>query len=116
MVSGVTPEEALSRLGDAERRWVEEFRDRSRATLGARLRDLRLFGSKFRGEPHDESDIDILVLVDGLDTGTRRRIVDLAYSISPWLSPLVEDFDAYHAPNSRATGIYREIRRDSARL
>lgn len=109
-------EQALERLRPSERRWVVEFRDRLRADLGERLRDLRLFGSYARGEPHEESDIDLLVLVDGLDEETWRSIIDLAYSISPWLSPMTVDFERYHAPRSRATGIYQEIRKESVRL
>ena len=34
--------------------------------FGDRLRELRLFGSYARGEAHEDSDVDVLVLVDGL--------------------------------------------------
>lgn len=34
--------------------------------FGERLRELRLFGSYSRGEAHEDSDVDVLVLVDGL--------------------------------------------------
>jgi predicted nucleotidyltransferase len=37
-----------------------------RSIFGERLRELRLFGSYARGEAHEDSDVDILVLVDGL--------------------------------------------------
>jgi predicted nucleotidyltransferase len=116
MVSRVPAEEVLSRLDPEERQWVEEFRDQLRAACGPRLRDLRIFGSKVRGDDHDESDIDLLVLVDGLDHDTWTAVIDLAGSISPWLSAVVEDFDRYHAPHSRATGFYEEMRRESVRL
>jgi predicted nucleotidyltransferase len=108
--------QALGRLDPQRRRWVEEFRDGLRALLGKRLRDLRLFGSEVRGEGGVESDVDLLVLVDGLDVKTWRAVLDLAYSVSPWLSPLVEDYERYHAPRSRATGIYKAIREESVRL
>jgi hypothetical protein len=42
---------------------MTEFRDQLRARFGDRLSDLRLFGSKVRGDDHDESDIDLLVLL-----------------------------------------------------
>lgn len=77
---------------------------------------MRIFGSKVRGDAHDESDIDVLVLVDGADTPTRHAIADLAVEISPWLSPVVYDFERYHAPVSRASGFYEEMRRESVRL
>ncbi len=98
------------------RRWVEDFRDRLRDAYGDRIRDLRLFGSKARGEVHDESDIDLLVLVEGDEYDTRQATVDLASAISPWLAPQVSDFELYHAPVSRATGFYKELRRESVRL
>ncbi len=112
----MSADEALTRLTPEERRWVEEFRDRVRDSMGPRLKDLRILGSKVRGEAHDESDIDLLVLIEGCDYPTWESIVDLAHSISPWLSPVVEDFDAYHAPASRATGFYKEMRKESVRL
>jgi len=34
--------------------------------FGERLRELRLFGSYSRGEADEDSDVDVLVLVDGL--------------------------------------------------
>ena len=116
MASSPSTIEALERLDPRRRRWIEEFRDRLRALLGERLRDLRLFGSEARGEGGAESDIDLLVLVDGFDEKTWRAVHDLAYSISPWLAPLVEDFERYHAPRSRATGLYQAIREESVRL
>ncbi len=112
----MSAEEALARLAPEERRWVETFRDRLRHLLGSRLRDLRLFGSKVRGDDHDESDIDLLVLVDGLDEETRMSVVDLASSISAWLSPAIVDFERYHAPMSRASGFYEEMRKESVHL
>jgi hypothetical protein len=39
---------------------------RLRAIFGERLRELRLFGSYSRDEAHEDSDVDVLVLVEGL--------------------------------------------------
>lgn len=116
MVAPITAEEALARLRAEERRWIDEFRNRLRAVYGPRLRDLRLFGSKARGEWHEESDIDLLVLLDGCDFETRTAILRLAHSISPWLWPHTFEFERYHEPVSRATGFYKELRKESVRL
>jgi len=37
-----------------------------RAVFGDRLRELRLFGSYARGDADEDSDVDVLVLIDGL--------------------------------------------------
>lgn len=116
MVSAVSASEVLSRLDPEERRWVEEFRERIREALGPHLRDLRVFGSKVRGDDRDESDIDLLVLVDEKERELAGQVVDIAMGISALLSPVVFDFDAYHSPKSRASGFYEEMRRDSVRL
>ena len=39
---------------------------RLRDVFGARVHDVRLFGSYARGEAHEDSDVDVLVLVDGM--------------------------------------------------
>ncbi len=116
MVSTVPIDVALSLLAEQDRTALLRFRRELGTLLGPRLRDLRLFGSKARGDDRDESDIDVLVLIDRKDWATRTEIVDLAHSISTWLSPRVIAFDDYHAPSSRVTGFYQELRRDSVRL
>lgn len=107
---------AILHLRDEELRAVERLAAELRAGLGPRLRDIRIFGSSVTGLRLEESDVDVLVLIRDLDEKTRVEAVELAHAIAPYLSLLVEDFDRYHAPPSRASGIYREIREHSIRL
>jgi predicted nucleotidyltransferase len=116
MVSSVTAREALHRLDSVERAFVEEFRDRVRERFGERLRDLRLYGSKVRGDDHPESDIDVLVLLTDASSDDRAAVWEIAMSISGKLGPHVNDFDRYHSPRSRASGFYKEMREESVRL
>ncbi len=116
MVSSLTRQEALARLDPEERGWVEAFAQRVRDEFGPRVRDIRIYGSKVRGDAHDESDIDLLVLVDDGDRVTFDAIANIGYSISSWMSPRVYDFDEYHSPRFRASGFYKELRRESVKL
>lgn len=116
MVADIPARTVLGRLSPDERQWVTELAEQLRSLLGSRLRDLRLFGSKVRGDDHEESDIDLLVLVDGDDSPTWQAVSDLAHAISPSLAPTVVDFEHYHSPASRATSFYEELRRESVRL
>ena len=45
---------------------LTEYARRLRGVFGERLVELRLFGSFARGEANEDSDVDVLVLVDGL--------------------------------------------------
>lgn len=104
MVSPVPVEEVLAQLAPEDRQAIEQFRDAIRGQFGPRLRDLRLFGSKVRGDDHEESDIDVLVLLDGCDSHDRNAVWDLAVSVKFTLMPVTSDFETYHAPRSRASG------------
>ena len=53
-------------LSPALRSALEAYAARLREVFGHRLRDVRLFGSYARGEADEDSDVDVLVLVDGL--------------------------------------------------
>jgi predicted nucleotidyltransferase len=61
---------------------LEAYAVRLRAIFGKRLREIRLFGSYARGEAHEDSDIDVLVLVDGL---TDLEIGVVAGEVAPIL-------------------------------
>lgn len=45
---------------------LSEYAKRLRVLFGDRLLDVRLFGSFARGEANEDSDVDVLVLVEGL--------------------------------------------------
>jgi predicted nucleotidyltransferase len=103
--------EALARFGAA-------LRDR----FGARLSEVVLFGSRARGEAHEDSDVDVLVVVDDLSEAERLAVIDLASAIdfaSPeWvgLSPLV--YSSTQAARMRAGGrrLFRDIDHEGLRL
>lgn len=79
---------------------VDAFVGALRARFGSRLEAVRLFGSYARGEAHDESDVDCLVLLDRLDAGDDRAVTDIAGDLT-WqiggvvISPLVMTVEAF---------------------
>lgn len=58
---------------------VDRFHGALRQRFAQRLRELVLFGSQARGNANEESDADLLVVVDGLTEAERKLIFDLAY-------------------------------------
>jgi uncharacterized protein len=90
--------------------------------FGARLRELVLFGSRARGDAHEESDVDVLVVVDALTLDERLEILDLAYDAGTdegehlVLAPLVLSTRGAHDLRARGRRIMAEIARDGVPL
>lgn len=59
---------------------LTEYAERLRAVFGERLEDVRLFGSFARGEAHEDSDVDVLVVVRGL---TDLEVGQVAGEVAP---------------------------------
>lgn len=80
-------------LNKNERKALDSFLERLSSLFGPRLRRPKLYGSAVRGERHEESDIDILVLIDGLTWEEKCRVWDEAtdanVEFDAMLSPLV---------------------------
>lgn len=92
-------------------------------TLGDRVQDLRIFGSRARGRGRPDSDLDILVLVDDpVDRTTRNKIYDLAYDVAAEfaflvpLAPLVMSTHKFEELNRRERRLALDIRRDGIPL
>lgn len=95
----------LSRLGflkKKDRLAVTEF---YRLVMGGplkeRIREMRLFGSKARGEDLPESDIDILVITTDPVPGMRDQIVDTAFDVNL-------TYDVYISPRVIAAGVFED--------
>ena len=82
-----------------------------------------LFGSHARGEAHEDSDVDVLVVVDGLTESERRLAIDLAIDAdaadrAAWvgLSPIPYSTQQARDLRSREKLLLREIDRDGIHL
>jgi predicted nucleotidyltransferase len=68
--------EAL-RLPPSVRAALGDFRDGLARRFGDRVRDLRLFGSRARGDARPESDADLLVVLDQVTRADFLAVMDL---------------------------------------
>ena len=71
---------------------LDAFTARLSVKLGSALSEVKLFGSRARGDASEESDIDLLVVVDDRQR-TRAAVIDIAAEVSleygVAISPLV---------------------------
>lgn len=70
--------------------------------FGDRLARVALFGSWARGEAHEASDVDVIVLVRDLQRSERRQVIDLAADL--WM-----DTGVRLAPLVMSVSRYREL-------
>jgi len=80
------------------------------------LVDLRLFGSKARGDSHSESDIDVLVVLENCDWATEKAVYDLCLDVGfdhhVFIAPLLYSRADYESSLTRATDIYESVARE----
>jgi predicted nucleotidyltransferase len=111
---------ALLGLCDRERDALREFCAAVRALFGPRIRELALFGSRARGEGNDESDLDVVVVIDGLTSAEGRSVAHLAGDVLTHHDVLLSPFAVSTAHmthlRERERLIAREIARDSLPL
>ena len=107
-------------LSPTEQQALEHFKTTLQTLLGENLLSLRLFGSRARGEGTEESDLDVLVLVQQKDRALCRRIieesleVDLTYETN--LAPTILSAEEYHQNREFRTPFYRNLEQDSLPL
>lgn len=102
---------------------LERFASVVRARFGDRVREVVLFGSHARGDAHEDSDVDVLVVIDDLSYRDRTAVFDLAYDVDAsaqgqWvgLSPLVYATAQAEDLRSRERRLMRDVARDGVRL
>ena len=103
-----------------ERAALDAFATRIRELFGPRLRELALFGSRARGEGDENSDVDVLVVVDEL-TGEEARATayaagDAMTEYDVLVSPFVVATSHIERLRSRERSIALEIARDAIPL
>jgi predicted nucleotidyltransferase len=107
-------------LAPTTRAAVDEFAARVRAHFGARLVRLALFGSHARGDATDDSDIDVLVIIDGMTSADGRQVDavvgDILTETDVLLSPFVISAVRFEELRARERRLAAEIDRDAIPL
>jgi uncharacterized protein len=95
-----------------EQRALAALRARLTTRFGDRLASMTLFGSRARGEGHEESDLDVLVLVNGLSPAERRTVFDDALGVELEtglaVSPLPRSREKFAAQSALARDVCRD--------
>ena len=98
---------------------LRAFRRALEGRCGPRLREVRLFGSHARGDAHQDSDVDLLVVVDDLSETERRELLDLACRVEQQdpegmvvLSPLAYSTERVAVLRARERLLFRDIERE----
>jgi len=94
---------------------MSAFTDECRVLFGDRLNDIRLFGSYARGDFNDDSDIDVMVIVDMDYSEARKyleRVCEIAFEIDSdshtIISPIIRSRRDYEI-RKKLPGFYRNV-------
>jgi predicted nucleotidyltransferase len=91
-----------------------------RERFGEAVIDIRLFGSHARSNAHEDSDVDIAVVLEEAGWETRRDVIDLATDIGLehglTLSPTVFDRATYERWRVQDRPLVRDIEHEGVRL
>ena len=112
--------EALKYLADHEQAALEEFLTKLREQHGSEVVLVSLFGSKVRGDFDEESDIDVLLVVEDRTSQLWEDIVeietDLMLKYDSVISSLIMGRDNYEWHRRYKAPLYRNIERDGIDL
>lgn len=107
-------------LSDREKAALQEVQAALRTLYGKRLRSIVLYGSKARGDASEESDIDLLAVIEGMGSRfqERRRIhvltvpIDLKYGVLVSVLPVEAEF----YESVKIHPFYRNVRSEGVAL
>ncbi|MGV8122034.1 MAG: nucleotidyltransferase domain-containing protein [Candidatus Xenobiia bacterium LiM19] len=99
-------------------RILDEFKKRISPDVSRSLRKLIVFGSRAKGEESDDSDLDLIALVDARSEEIDRILDDIAYQVmwdfdfKPVLSLKVFAEDEFKKCIERGFSFYRNVERE----
>ncbi len=112
--------EKLTQLKPQERAALAEYLDRLRTRFGDRVLRVILYGSRARGEGDDESDLDVLVVVDDGDYGFHREVAlescEPSLTHNALISPHIWDRARYDQQKAWKLLFFRNLEKDGIQL
>lgn len=89
-------------LTKKEKKALQEFKQKLKKELGSDFLELKLFGSKARGDSRQDSDIDVLLIVKRDNSRARDLVADLVVEI-------IHQYGLYLSVHTYAKKEYRRL-------
>ncbi len=108
----------MSNLTNHEKKALTDFRDVLVADFGAL--DVRLFGSRARGEGDEESDLDVFIVLPQIDWELEKKIYGLSFDISlrhaVLISPILYSQSDIENPSIMISPLYKTVQREGVKI
>jgi predicted nucleotidyltransferase len=105
-------------MKERDKELILEFKRRLPIELERRLRKLIVFGSRVKGEATEDSDLDIIALVDEKTTEIEKKLEDIAYQVmwdhdfKPMISLKVVEESQYYNALNKGFSFYRHVEKE----
>ena len=102
-------------MGERENRMVREFRERLPAQIRPHVRKLIVYGSRARDDGDDDSDLDLVAIVDEKTPELENALDDAAYDVMwefdfrPVISLKVFSQDSFQAAADKGFSFYKHV-------
>jgi predicted nucleotidyltransferase len=110
----------LDQLKPQERAALQEYLDRLQTRFAGRVLRVILYGSRARGEGDDESDLDVLVVVDDGDYDFHREVALESFEPSlaheALISPMIWDRARYERQEKWGLLFFHNLEQDGVSL
>ncbi|MBU4360328.1 nucleotidyltransferase domain-containing protein [Patescibacteria group bacterium] len=104
----------LLKLKKQERKAIKEFKKKLKEELGEQIVEIKLFGSKARGDFNKNSDIDILIVLKDDTERNKDKIFDIVQNIllesEVLLSPVIFNKKEYNYLNDIPTIFMQNVK------
>lgn len=105
-------------MDDKDRELLLEFKRRLSPDLATQLKRLIVFGSRARGEAVEDSDLDVIALVEERTPDIEKRLFDIAYQVmwdhdfKPIISLKVFSESQFYNALNKGFSFYRHVEKE----
>jgi predicted nucleotidyltransferase len=105
-------------MGEQDRALIEEFKRRLPTDIVPHIRHMIMYGSRARGDAAEDSDLDLVALVDVNSSILEQRLDEIAYNLmwdndfKPIISLKIFTEERFRSAAAKGYSYYRTIERE----